>query len=283
MTIAYHLCMRLQNDAVIAPTAEERRIVARSVLEKSEALEAGLLAFGLADTHLHSENACSRPLAGQIAERIELSLERRLGHGCGFAPVYIKPIEDARHLYSAFRYILRQQQRHGIDTDPLHEASNLPDLLGLRLLGASTIVPVRRLLPRVTRAELLELFGVSEIQPADGPLDQVVAATLAAAALPALAGSSREVVAARRAAIEVVAGRLPPAALAALLGTSVRRLHELRREPTDAALVCAVRLQLHLLAQVGDSRLQGSFAEPPWLQPLAAPAAWLSAGASSSP
>lgn len=246
--------------------------------------EAGLLAFGLADTHLHSENACDRQVAGELAKRIELSLDRRLGHRCGFAPVYLKPIEDARHLYSAFRYIVRQQQRHGIDTDPLHEASNLHDLLGLRLLGASTIVPVRRLLPRVTRAELLELFGISELQPADGPLAQVVAATLAAAALPALAGSSQQVVSARRAAIEVVAGRLPAAGLAALLGISVRRLYELRHEPPDPALVRAVKLQLHLLARVGDSRLQSTFAPPaPWLQPSAESTGWLSAGASSSP
>lgn len=274
MTIGYHLCMRLRSDAVIAPTAEERRIVARSVLEKSAALQAGLLAFGLADTHLHSENACDRRVAGELAERIELSLDRRLGKGCGFAPVYIKPIEDARHLYSAFRYILRQQQRHGIDTDPLREASNLPDLLGLRLLGAPTIVLVRRLLPRVTRAELLELFGVPELLPADGPLDRVLAATLAASALPDLSGSSREVVAARRAAIEVVGGRLRPVELAALLGISDRRLYELRHEPVSAALLHAVRLQLHLLAQIGDSRIAGSFAEPARL---------ISAGASSSP
>jgi hypothetical protein len=247
MALAYHLMLRLQNGQTIATTPEERRILARTVL--GCARDSQLLAFSQADTHLHGASACDRPKAGRLAHDIETSLRWRLRIQVPFAPATIKPIEDVWHLYNTFRYILRQPERHGIALDPLREASNLPDLLGLRLLGSGTAIHVRRLLPRVTREELLALYAIPRLEPASEPLDLLVPATLAAAALPSFSGFGAEENAARRAAIEVAAGRLRAGTLAAMLGIGRRTFYTCRAMPVDGALVLAVRRQLHLLGQ----------------------------------
>ncbi len=257
MALAYHLMLRLQNGQPIATTPEQRRILVRTVLGCTR--DSQLLAFSQADTHLHGADACDRPRAGRLAHDIEISLRYRLRLEVPFAPVHITPIEDIRHLYNTFRYILRQPERHGIALDPLREASNLPDLLGLRLLGAGTAANVRRLLPRVTREELLALYQIPALAPADDPLALLVPATLAAAALPSFSGFGSEVNAARRAAIEVAAGRLPAAALAERLGIARRTLYSCRATPVDPALVLAIRRQIHLLGQRDWSELERSF------------------------
>jgi hypothetical protein len=247
LPIAFHLIFRLQNDQVIAASVEERRILARTVLECSR--DSQLLAFSQADTHLHEVPACDREQAGRLAHSIETRLRWRLRLAVHFAPVYIKPIEDGRHLYNTFRYILRQPERHGLTLDPNREASNLPDLLGLRPLGGYSAGNVRQLLPRVRREELLELFGAPEIQPTDDPLACLVEATLAAAALPSLSGYGAEVNVARRAAIEVANDRLSARELGSLLGVARRTIFLRKTRPADAILVLAIRRQLCLQAQ----------------------------------
>jgi hypothetical protein len=205
-----------------------------------------LLAFGLADNHLHLLLACARELAAQLAKVVELSLRRRLALPVPFGPAHLTPVEDSRHLDRAFRYVLRQPERHGIDGDPHREASSLPDLLGLRPLGGFTAANVRRELPRIKRHDLLELLGVADLQPADGPVEWTVEATLAAAALPSLAGTARAIVVARRAALSVLSDRVPPRRAAEALGICDRTLRRTRRAPVDAALVEAIRGQLRL-------------------------------------
>jgi hypothetical protein len=249
MALAHHLCIRLVNNALIAPTARARRLLARAIFARAHELE--LLAFSLADNHLHLLVACLRAAAGELARTLELSLGRSLALEAGFSPALIKPVEDGWHLDRCFRYVLRQPERHGIGGDPLREASNLPDLLGLRPLGAATAAAVREHLPRIKRADLLALLGVRALGPSDGGLEHLVEAALAASALPSLDGSSREVLAARRAALEVIGCRLPVREAARLLGTGERMLFRLRQRPVDAALVQAIRLQLHLIEQRG--------------------------------
>jgi hypothetical protein len=257
MPLAFHICLKLANDAVIASTPEQRRLLARVVLERGR--EHGLLAFSQADNHVHMEAASrSREQAGKLAQATECSLHRRLGLEVGFVPALIKPIEDARHLYAVFRYILRQPERHRLVCDPLREASNLPDLLGLRPLGRSTTATVRQLLPRVQREELLAFYGIPDLQPANAPLSRLVEATLAAAALPSLGGSTAEVVEARRAAIEVVHGRLSLREIAAALRVSERTVLLLKHRTPNAQLVAAVRRQLHLAAQLEAARIESS-------------------------
>lgn len=216
----------------------------------SEGARGGLLAFGQADNHLHIATASDRRLAGKYAHAVEVSLRRRLPLDAPFTPAFVKPIDDGRHLYSTFRYVLRQPARHGLDDDPLREASNLPDLLGLRAIGAYSRANVRRFLPRIRRTDLLELLGVLELAPSDTPLDRVVEATLAATALPDLAGSSPDVLAARCALVEVVGDRIAAATLSARVGVSRRTLCRVKATRGAEELVTAIRLQLGLLSQL---------------------------------
>jgi len=85
---------------------------------------------------------------------------------------------------------------------------------------------------------------VDELRAADGPVEGVVEAALAAAALDALRTSSPQVLAARRAILEIARGALRPEELTALLGIRRKTLTRLERRPVDQALVRAIRLQL---------------------------------------
>ena len=247
MALAHHICIRLANNSLLAPTPAARRVLARAIFARAGAVE--LLAFSLADNHLHLLAACPRVAAGELARRVELSLCRSLAPGAPFSRAFVKPVEDGWHLYQCFRYVLRQPERHGIAVDPLREASNLPDLLGLRPLGAATAATVRRHLPRIHRPELLALLGVPSLEPVDGALEHVVEAALAASAVPALTGRPHEVLSARRAALAVIGRRCSPRQAALLLGVGERALFRLKQLPADARLVQAIRRQLHLIAQ----------------------------------
>lgn len=242
--LAHHLMLRLNPDRIIAPTEAARRLLAATVLALAE--KRRVLAFRAADTHLHVLVAGSREPAGELARRIEIGLSRRLRPGVPFAAAHIRLVRDQAHLVNTFRYVLDQQQHHGLGVDPFHDASNLPDLLGLRLLGAYTAADVTLFLPRIRRPELIALFGV-EI---DGPIRSFAAlgeAAAAAVALPSLvAGSgSRAALEARRAALAVAGDELSGRELQALLAVSERTLRRLRqRQPADPALVAAVTGQL---------------------------------------
>jgi hypothetical protein len=248
--------MRLANDAAIASTPEQRRVLSRVVLEKAR--PANLLAFGQADTHLHAETASDRSDAGEAARAIEISLRRQLAIEAPFARAQLKPIESAQHLYATFRYVLRQPERHGIEADPRREDSNLPDLLGLRRIGSYTRANVRRWLPRVTREELLARLGVTDLNPVDAEhsLDQLIEAALAATALPSLDSIRPEAVAARRAVVALAGDRWRAAALAPRLHVDVRTIARLRESSVDPALLDAIRRQLRLSQQLPASVAQ---------------------------
>jgi hypothetical protein len=259
MPIAEHAMVRLVDSSPIARSVAQRRALVQTVYAK---IGAPLLAFGLADNHLHLLLACLRALAGRLVKNLELSLRRRLPVTVPFAPAFFKPVEDAWHLYRAFRYVLRQPERHQLEVDPLREASNLPDLLGLRTVGSYTAANVRRLLPRIGRRDLLELVAVKDLQSRDAPVEWVVEATLAATALPALSGSSHHAQRARRAALEVIGRRLPRAQIAACFGVSERMVSRMRLCPANAALVEAIGRQLHLMAQVPRENMATFVAAP---------------------
>lgn len=256
-----HVICRLRNDGPIATSTERRRELARVVLEIGRDFD--LLSFALSDTHLHNAKGALGS-GGELARRVEISLTRRFGFEVGFARVHVEPVRDIWHLYNTFTYVLRQDRRHSLpDYDPLREASNLPDLLGLRGLGGYTAGNVRRYLPRVTRGQLLQLLGVPELAPADGPLDRIVRAATAAVCRPHLAGCSREVCAARRAVIEIARDRLHVKQLAELLDVHRATIHRLCQIPPDPVLIQQVRLQLGLLearwaVAVGDQPIGAS-------------------------
>jgi hypothetical protein len=135
--LGHHIRLRLEDDRVIAPTADQRRLVARVVLDQSRRYN--LLAISLADAHLHGEVVCDRQAAGRLSYGVEASLKQRLSLPVGFVQYDPEPIRDARHLRNTFRYILTQHQRHG-----------LPHLRG----RTSDVVHARRAMAAVIGAQL---------------------------------------------------------------------------------------------------------------------------------
>jgi len=240
--LGHHIRLRLEDDRVIAPGPENRRVVTRVVL--AQARREHLLAFRLVDTHLHIEVGCGREAAGRLAQRIEGSLRKRLE--LRFVPAYVKLIQDQQHLNNTFRYVLDQERHHGLDTDPFHDGSNLPDLLGLRVLGQFTAENVRALLPRITRRDLLGYLGLPDLDGSPIRYDHLEPAAAAAAGLGELRGSTSEVVAARSAAVRVAGDEIPLGHLAGLLDVSIRTVQRIRSLPVDERLVVAVRRQLWL-------------------------------------
>lgn len=247
--LGYHVCLRLKEPRVIVSDAKERRTLARVVLEQGRSV--GLLAFHMPDTHLHAALLCDRVGAGSFSQRVGSSLRQRLGLGVGFAQYEPKPIEDGRHLGNLVRYILCQPERHGVDADPFREASNLPDLLGLRDLGAHTIQTLRAWLPRLGRGELVQWLGVPGLEPCDGPPERVPEAALRATGLVSFRGRSNRTLAARRAAVAVLGRRLSVPWIVEQLCTNERSVCWLRAQSASPALVSAIRLQLGLEEQLG--------------------------------
>jgi hypothetical protein len=231
--------MRTTDGRVICSSREDRRLLARAVL--AQVAPHGLLAFRCADTHLHLLLACLRARAGKLACHVQGALTRRLDLACGFERAKIKPLNDQSHAYGSFRYILRQEQHHGIACDPLHDASNLPDLLGLRLLAPDCRANVGRVLPRISDDELRGYLDVMNAPRADTAATLCDAAA-AALALPDLRGSDRQTIRARCA----LATLLPRqnAELARLWGTSVRSVQRARRQSADPALLATIERRI---------------------------------------
>lgn len=242
--IGQHIVLRLEDDRVIAPSPSSRRLLARVVLE--EARDYGLLAFRGADTHLHLETVSDRSRAGRLAWRIQVALGWRLSLDVSFAPAHYKAVTDQRHLGNAFFYILGQEGHHGCRLDPFHDASILPDLLGLRVVGGFAARNVQAFLPRVRRQHLEPFIGKSRLERPVVTYEPLAEAAAAALALPNLGGRSPLVVRARRAATQAVARELDANQVADLLGIGRRTVRRLRSDPSDARLVRAVQLQLRL-------------------------------------
>ncbi len=256
--IAFHVSFRLVDSRVIAPTADQRRLVARSILERCS--EARLLCFNVPDNHVHLEHAESKAVGAELVRRIKISISRQLQLPVGFAPPDHRPILHQGHLLRAFDYILRQQPRHGLAWDPYHEASNLSDLLGLRVIGAQTAGTVRQLLPRVDRRFLLRLLGVTELTETTGPHHRVLAAARAASGLTNLRRRSVQARSVWRAVLEVLKDELPLVRIAELLGVARETVHRIRGIAPDPRLVHAIRLQLGL-RQAKQARPAGPFTD----------------------
>jgi len=247
--LGYHINLGATDGRVIAPNTRVQRTLARTVLTAGR--DCGLLAFRAADTHLHILAACCRELAGRWLRSLSTKLRVRLKLPNGLSSAHFEPVADQRHLVNAFRYVLRQDERHGTQHDPLAEASNLPDLLGMRLIGGYTAGSVARLLPRIRAEELVarldltvgQLTAAAISEDAYEQLEDAAAATLG---LPRLLGRSSEVVAARVAAVAVVGDALPTARLTRLLGSTARTIRRLKGREADPRLVEAVARQLRL-------------------------------------
>jgi hypothetical protein len=239
--------MRLGDDRVIATTAGALRAVAQTLLAHGRA--ANVLAFRLADTHLHALVACSRAEARHYAHYCAIALQARLRLGVPFEPTRVRPIVDQQHLYQAFRYVLRQNQHHRLASDPAHDGSSLPDLLGMRMVEPEHGRAVRMMLPRLDLRELAASLAVSFVADDAAPASLLAAAAAAAMGLPDLAGRSAACVVARRAAVHAAA-KLPTGILSDELGASSRAIQRHRLDDVDARIVRAVALQWRFRASL---------------------------------
>jgi len=240
--------MRLSDDRVIATSAGAVLIVARVLMVRGAA--ARLLAFRVADTHLHVLLGCTRPEAGHFAHRAALALHNLLRLRVPFEPTRVRPVVDQRHLYSAFRYVMRQQDHHGVASDPAHDGSSLPDLLGMRILEPDHALTVRMMLPRLDLREVAASLRFS-LAAADATPPALLAPSAAAAVgLPDLSGRSPACVRARRAAVHAAASLLPTSALSDALSASSRSIQRLRTDEAEPRLVRAVGLQWRFRASL---------------------------------
>ncbi len=234
MPIAHHVMLRTEERRVLAPSVAQRRALAAAVHGVAGRT---LLAFRGSDTHVHLLLLADRVSPGRTAQALAVALHARLGLRAPFEPARIKPVANQSHLESAFDYILRQDERHGFGSDPWHDASVLPDLLGLRALGGDVQERVQEHLPRVEHRRLIALLGVEALHAGrDAGLAQEAAT--AAAALTRLAGHAPRTVEARRALVAYLDG------LGARQDLGRRAAWRLRKLPADPKLVRAIALQV---------------------------------------
>ncbi|NUO53813.1 MAG: hypothetical protein HOV80_33630 [Polyangiaceae bacterium] len=178
-------------------------------------------------------------------------MQLALGLGVPFERARLRPISSAWHLARAVPYVLRQGLHHGTEHDPGFDGCSVVDMFGLRVLDPELPHRVQRYLPRMTRETAAPWFPrLKAIEP---EVDAIATAAAAAVAVADLRSNEPLVVAARRAAVEVVG--LEEAAT--LLGLTPRAARRLRAGPSDPLLVRAVRGQLALQTWAAERRARG--------------------------
>ena len=248
--------LRLVDDRVIARDAAARRLAAARISAHGDA--AGLIGYRIVDTHVHLVAIGTRSAVARLVRAVELGLRADLSLPVGWDPARFVPIREQHHLDRAFHYVLRNEARHGLAVDVLHDASALPDLLGLRVAAPYLPQRVRQVLPRVTRAQLLAHLGVDTLDPVE-TVAGLADAAAAAFALPHLSGGAS--FPARLAAIHACPAA-SSAVLAASLGVTPRAVQRSRSVECSAAAVRAVQLQLGLRVSRGSAALRPGVAAP---------------------
>lgn len=201
--IGHHITLRLADSRVIATRASDRRALSASIRRVGEPV--GLCIYRAVDTHLHLVMCGARVLAGECARRIEIGLQRSLDLRVPFAPSHLKPIEDQRHLMNLPSYLFNQESHHGTNTDPLHDASSLPDLLGARVGACWQRARLLEIAPRITDEMLWRHFPDfdTSVTLGEEALPFLMQAAAAATCLPDLSPVARTSRLARAAAIRV--------------------------------------------------------------------------------
>ena len=237
--LGFHVSLRLEGSRNLTPTVAARREFGRCVLTIARPFD--LLACRWVDTHGHLEIMGSREEAGELTRRVEIGLQQRLKPGARFQPAHFEPMNSIGHVRSTFFYIVGQLTRHGADVDRRHDASNVPDLIGARRVGARTVV--RQYLSRTKRQEILEAAGLVDPEPYEPQPFELADAAAASIGRAALVGQAEDVVEARIAAVRF-AGELPIHWIPTELAISTRTVHRLRAAEPDPALLRAIKQQL---------------------------------------
>ncbi len=241
-SFGFHLILRLGDDRVIAPSRVLRRRWASELC--ALAREFDVIAWKLADTHLHIVVLGTLTRAEELIRRLRIWVSAALRPGVPLEVQRTKPLAGQSHLESAFFYVLRQDDHHGVETDLHQDSSAVLDVLGLRVLSPELAGRVRERLPRLTRPVLLSLLGVAELGEAVHV--QVLADAAAAAfGLVDMEGNRPLVVRARRAAVAATRD-LRPSMVADALGLTPQAVCRLRKADVPTSDMRAVRLQMCL-------------------------------------
>ncbi len=246
---------RLVKDRVLARDTRERRLLATTVLKNGR--KSGLIAFAAPSDRLvmlfSQDGAGMSHGVSRTCRDTTSALRRRLKLPLPFARAWFEHVEEAQ-LRKATKDLLTQW-----DSDPFREASNLPDLLGVRFVGRYTIANAN---PLLLRQELLTWWGLSALDQ-DGALGPLPEAAAAAMGVGALEGRSAEIVDARRAAVQV--GRrlgMSHGKLGQMLAISERQSKRLASQGVDPALLKAVELQLGLRQAALQGEVEDVLLEP---------------------
>jgi hypothetical protein len=259
--LGYHVILRLGDDRVIAPSRAERRRWARQLAALAEAFP--VLAWKLADTHLHVL-VLGDP--DELVRRLRIWVTRALRPGVPLEVQRRKPLAGQSHLASAFAYVLRQDDHHGVEVDTYQDASAVLDVLGLRVLTPALPMRVHERLPRLTRDDLLRHVGVHALDEAVH-VEHLAEAAAATFGLDCL-GIGDASTSARRAAVHA-AHELGPTAVAIALGTTPQTVCRLARGPAPPPRdLRAVRLQMALRATRAEAPAFVREAEAPPYGPL---------------
>jgi hypothetical protein len=247
--LGFHVTMRLREDRVLARGADEVGLLARLLLRHGA--KRGLLAFGVADTHLHAVLECTRSEAGAFAQVVQTAIRRCAKLEVPFDRARFRAVRDVWHLRNTVRYVTQQEARHGL-VDDLAEGTVAPDVLGLRVVEPQVALRVRRSLPRVGREEWLAWVGWEDWRTAPMLLEALrdaAAASVGGARLGSRGVRSR---AARVAACHLARGAgLASGHIASLLGISVRAVFQALKHEPDADVLHAIEGQLRLRGRRG--------------------------------
>ncbi|MCO4771048.1 MAG: hypothetical protein KDA24_13520 [Deltaproteobacteria bacterium] len=218
-------------------------------------LDVGLLAFAVADNHVHVLASGSRYRIGEALRRFEALVVQSMRLGTTFDRCYLKPVDSKQYLRRCFRYVLSQVEHHGIDADPLLEGTSLHELCGLRRgedlrfrvakhLGSPDVSPLMSEL--AVTPGLLEEW-TEPLQSSE--LGVLRSATQAALEIESLLGRSGTSVRAREAAVIAVSQDAAPKDIAEALGCGARTVQRMRSAsspPVDAIHSIRRRARLQL-------------------------------------
>ena len=244
--LAWHVnCARWSRQVLAAERTETIQLLGAAV-RASRRVE--LLAFSVADTHVHFLLRGEREAVGRAIQGFEGGVSRTRAFVEGFSPAHFEAIRSQAHLSRAFWYAARQDLHHGTRRDPFVDGNLLADQLGLRLLDRRAWERVRTHLPRVRLQELLGLVeelgaGVQHRTP----LQAVAEGAASALGRPTLDGRTPQVAGARSAALRVGSELgLEEARIAEQMAIAPATLRVMRRRVPEEALLRAVRGQVLL-------------------------------------
>jgi hypothetical protein len=193
-----------------------------------------------------------RKTAGAAAARISNGIGRSLHLPVGFSPSTVRRISDQRHLLNVVDYFFRQEQHHGTDADPFHEASSLPDVLGARVGAPWLRARLLNIAPRLDLSELARYLPTPVMLEAVNAEALSLLHDAAAAAIgePTLVGRKRSITHARAAAIRVARelGLGSFSDISHALAIDRKTTWRLSRRPCEDDILRAVELQLRLRA-----------------------------------